>query len=189
MMYRSPERSPQDFRDGFFLYSAQAPFYWPRVDLAILFAILFVLSCHVYFPLQFEFRGKSCVEWEHVGENGISCFLPCILLLYIEWIWTNYCKLSRNFVRAIRTTTINCRVSFIELYLVFPRNFRMVFLPYTNTVILMEPYCGTMTEPGLPVLLWINTEEQNNTHRSYILKNLFENPNVSVLKWNSLIPA
>ena len=62
MMYRSPERSPQDFRDGFFLYSAQAPFYWPRVDLAILFAILFVLSCHVYFPLEFEFRGKSCVE-------------------------------------------------------------------------------------------------------------------------------
>ena len=38
-------------------------------------------------------------------------------------------------------------------------------------------------------LLWMNTEEQNNTHRSYFLKNLFENPNVSVLKWNSLIPA
>ena len=27
----------------------------------------------------------------------------------------------------------------------------MVFLPLTNTVILLEPYCGTMTEPGLPV--------------------------------------
>ena len=27
----------------------------------------------------------------------------------------------------------------------------MVFLPHTNTVILLEPYCGTMTEPGLPV--------------------------------------
>ena len=76
------------------------------------------------------------------------CFLPCILLLYIEWIWTNYCKLSRNFVRA---TTINCRVSFIDLYLVFPRNFRMVFLPHANTVILLEPYCDTITEPGLPV--------------------------------------
>ena len=34
MVYRSPERSPQDSRDGFFLYSAQAPFSWPRVDLA-----------------------------------------------------------------------------------------------------------------------------------------------------------
>ena len=67
-------------------------------------AILFIRSWHVYFPLEFEFRGKSCVEWEHVGENGISCFLPCILLSYKEWIWTNYCKLSRNFVGAIRTT-------------------------------------------------------------------------------------
>ena len=111
-------------------------------------AILFLRSWHVYFPLEFEFRGKRCVEWEHVGENSISCFLPCILLLYIVWIWTNYCKLSRNFVGAIRTTTINCRVSFIDLYLVFPGNFRMVFLPHTNTVILLEPNCGTMTEPG-----------------------------------------
>ena len=38
-------------------------------------------------------------------------------------------------------------------------------------------------------LLWMNTEEQNNTHRSYFLKHLFENPIVSVLKWNSCIPA
>ena len=30
-------------------------------------------------------------------------------------------------------------------------NFRMIFLPHTNTVILLEPYCGTITEPGLPV--------------------------------------
>ena len=188
MMYRSPERSPQDSRGGFFLYSAQASFSWPRVGLARLLrraysrsvwiisfefvkvsvgfvslygkaslvsitaAILFLRSWHVYFPLEFEFRGKSCVEWEHVGENGLSCFLPCTLLLYIEWIWTNYCKLSRNVVGAIRTTTIKCRVNFIDLYSVFPRNFRMVFLPHTNSVILLEPYCGTITKPGLPVV-------------------------------------
>ena len=29
----------------------------------------------------------------------------------------------------------------------------MVFLPNTNTVILLEPYCGTITEPGLPVFI------------------------------------
>ena len=29
----------------------------------------------------------------------------------------------------------------------------MVFLPHTKNVILLEPYCGTITEPGLPVLL------------------------------------
>ena len=28
----------------------------------------------------------------------------------------------------------------------------MVFLPHTNTVILVEPYCGTITEPGSPVV-------------------------------------
>ena len=28
----------------------------------------------------------------------------------------------------------------------------MIFLPYTNAVILLEPYCGTVTEPGLPVI-------------------------------------
>ena len=65
----------------------------------------------------------------------------------------NLNKLSRNFVRALKTTTTNCRVSFIDVYLVFPRNFRIAFLPHTNTVILMEPYCGTITEPGLPVVL------------------------------------
>ena len=27
----------------------------------------------------------------------------------------------------------------------------MTFLPHTNTVILLERYCGTITEPGLPV--------------------------------------
>ena len=60
-------------------------------------------------------------------------------------------KLSRNFVGALRTTTTNCRVSFIDLYLVFPRNFRIVFLHHKNTEILLERYCGTITEPGLPV--------------------------------------
>ena len=47
-------------------------------------AILLLRSWHVYFPLEFEFRGKRCVEREHDGENGISCLLPCILLLSVE---------------------------------------------------------------------------------------------------------
>ena len=73
----------------------------------------------------------------------------CIMIVYR----VNLNKLSRNFVGAIRTPTTNCRVSFFDLYLVFPTNFRIVFLPHTNTVILQEPYCGTITEPGLPVVL------------------------------------
>ena len=119
MMYRSPERSPQDSWDGFFCTVSRLHFLgraliWPGcfgehilglfglypsslsksvgfVSLSgkaslvsISAAILFLLSWHVYFPLEFEFRGKVKLEREHVGENGISCFLPCILLLYIE---------------------------------------------------------------------------------------------------------
>ena len=30
----------------------------------------------------------------------------------------------------------------------------MIFLPHTNTVIVLEPYCGTITEPGLPVVVY-----------------------------------
>ena len=74
--------------------------------------------------------------------------------LYIITVYrVNLNKLSRKFVGVLRTTTTNCRVSFIDLYLVFLRNFGIVFLPHTNTVILLELYLGTITEPGLPVVL------------------------------------
>ena len=35
------------------------------------------------------------------------------------------------------------------------KRYKWIFmiLPNTNTVILLEPYCGTITEPGLPVVL------------------------------------
>ena len=96
-MYRSPERSPQDSRDGIFCTVPRPHFLgraliWPGcfgehilglfglypsslsksvgfVSLSgkaslvsISAAILFLRSWHVYFPLEFEFRGKSCVE-------------------------------------------------------------------------------------------------------------------------------
>ena len=41
---------------GFVSVSAKASF------VSISAAILFLRSWHVYFPLEFEFRGKSCVE-------------------------------------------------------------------------------------------------------------------------------
>ena len=34
LMYRFVERSPQDTRHGFDLYSAQTSFAWPRIDSA-----------------------------------------------------------------------------------------------------------------------------------------------------------
>ena len=86
-----------------------------------------------------------------------------LLLLYR----VNLNKLSRNFVRALRTTTTtNCRVSFIDLFSVFPRNFRIVFLPHTNTVIILEWYCDTITEPGLPVIKPANASHHKHSQMS-----------------------
>ena len=98
--------------------SADSFFYLGKLHwfLYLHAAILLLRSWHVYFLLEFEFVEKSCVESEHGGEDGISCLLPCILFVYR----VNLNKLPRNFVGALRTTTTNCRVSFIDLYLVFP---------------------------------------------------------------------
>ena len=104
---------------------------------------------------------------KHAGRDAISCLLPCVLyfmeselIMFNVWVtvgtrnlWRHWCKalLWRKFVGALRTTTTNCRLTFIDLYLVFT-NFRIVFLPHTKTVILLELYCGTITESGLPVV-------------------------------------
>ena len=51
-MYRSLERSPQDTRNGFDLYSARASFAWPRVDLA---RPLRRVEFRPFFIISFEF--------------------------------------------------------------------------------------------------------------------------------------
>ena len=155
-MYWSLERSPQDTGNGFDLWSTQA-LAWPRVDLARLlrhmdfrpFWIIsfeFVKVCGIRFSSKesfigfytwcylnstilaclftAEFRGKSC--------GGKGAWRPRCHLV-------NLSKLSWNIVWSLRTTTTNCRVSFIDFYSVFPTNFRVVFLPHTNTVIFMKP--------------------------------------------------
>ena len=167
-MYRSLQSSTQDTRDRFDLYSAQASFARPRVDLARLLrravsrpfrtifselsksarfvslpgkaslvsvsdAILFLRSYHVYFPLQFVY--KSCVgkgwwrpRW-HLAP-------PTSFIITDAWQHGLY---------------LLSRVSFTDLFSIFPKNVRIVFLPHTNTVVLLERYSGTITETGLPV--------------------------------------
>ena len=166
LMYRFVERSPQDTRDGFDLYSAQTSFAWPRIDLARLLrcddfrlSFEFVKVCWIHFSSLESFIGFNiwCYPISTIHSMFIyrwswpRCHLvpPTLcIILYGGWIWANY--LENSFEQ--RATTTNCRVSFIDLYIVFPRNFRIVFLPYTNTVILLEPYFGTIREPGFPVL-------------------------------------
>ena len=83
------------------------------------------------------------------SRDAISCLLPCVLYC----MEVKLSMLSWNIVWALRTTTTNCRVSFIDLYLVFFTKCRVVFLPHKNTVILLQHYCGTITKFGLPVFL------------------------------------
>ena len=105
-----------------------------------------ILAC--LFPVGVRISWKKLC-WKGAWRRKWHLVSPSlyIIIVYRE----NLNKLSRYFVGALRTTTTNCRVSFIDLYLVFPINFRIVFLPHTNTVILLERYCGTITESGLPV--------------------------------------
>ena len=45
----------------------------------------------------------------------------------------------------------------------------MIFLPHINTVILLEPYCGTITEPGLPVAqTGLSPQRRFNACRQYV---------------------
>ena len=102
-----------------------------------------ILACLFSVGVRISWK-KLC--WMRACRRKWHLVSPTLYIIIVYRVNLN--KLSRNFVGALRTTTTNCRVSFIDLYLVFPTNFRIVFLPHTNNVILLEPHCGTITEPG-----------------------------------------
>ena len=113
----------QSLRDSFFYLGK---LHW----------FLYLLLSYYYDPGMFifcwssNFVEKVAVEWGHGGEDGIFVS-PTLYIIIVYRVNLN--RLSRNFVGALRATTTNCRVSFIDLYLVFRRNFRIVFLPHSNT--------------------------------------------------------
>ena len=74
MMYRSPERSPQDSRDRCFLYSAQASFSWARVDLT---RPLRRTCSRSFWIISFEFVkvcGIRFSNWESFIGFYICCY-------------------------------------------------------------------------------------------------------------------
>ena len=105
-----------------------------------------ILACLFSVGVRISWK-KLC--WMRAWRRRWHLLSPTLYIIIVYRVNLN--KLSRNFVGALRTTTTNCRVSFIDLYLVFPRNFRIVFLPHTNTY-----FTGTRTvalsQPGLPVM-------------------------------------
>ena len=96
MMYRSPERSPQDSRDGIFLYSTQASFSWPRVDLARLLRRAYSRSVWI---ISFEFVKVCGIRfsiWESFIGFYISCYpistiLACLFSVGVRISWKKLC--------------------------------------------------------------------------------------------------
>ena len=95
-MYRSLERSTQDTQDGFFLYSAQASFSWPRVDLA---RLLRQAYSPPFWITSFEFVkvcGICFSIWESLIGFYISCYpittiLACIFSIGVPISWKKLC--------------------------------------------------------------------------------------------------
>ena len=78
-MYQSLERSTQDTRDGFFLYSAQASFSWPRVDLGRLLRRAY---SRPFWITSFEFV-KVCGIRFSIWESFIGFYICCYPIITI----------------------------------------------------------------------------------------------------------
>ena len=118
MMYRSLERSPQDPRDGIFLYSAQASFSWPRVDLARLFRRAYSRSVWILgIAKPAEGLNKPC----RGNVNGRKSFAAEGFNVKIPFISQTYTKAVAISFRQSHTRTRNLvkyhpRVVFTESF-------------------------------------------------------------------------
>ena len=79
-------------------------------------AILLLRSWHVYFSVGVRILWKK-LYWMRAWRRRWHLVPPTLYIIIVYSV--NLIKLSRNFVGALRTTSTNCRVSFIDLYLVF----------------------------------------------------------------------
>ena len=114
MMYRSLERSPQDPRDGIFLYSAQASFSWPRVDLARLLRQAYSRCVWIIF---FEF----VKVWDSFLYLGKLHWFLYLLLSYFYYPGMFIFLWSSNFVEKVvlnesMSAKMAPRVSYLVYY-------------------------------------------------------------------------
>ena len=96
MMYRSLERSPQDSRDGIFLYCAQASFSWPRVDLARLLRRAYSRCVWIIFFEFVQVCGIRFSIWESFIGFYICCYpistiLACLFSVGVRISWKKLC--------------------------------------------------------------------------------------------------
>ena len=115
MMYRSPERSPQDSRDGIFFYSAQASFSWPRVDLAQLLR-------GAIFSVCLDYILRVCQSlWDSFRYLGKLHWFLYLLLSYFYYPGMFIFRWSSNFVEKVvlnesMSAKMASRVSYLVYY-------------------------------------------------------------------------
>ena len=87
---------PQDSRDGFFLYTAQASFSWPHVDLA---RLLRRACSRSFWIISFEFAKVCGIRfsiWEsfigfYICCYSISTILACLFSVGVRISWKKLC--------------------------------------------------------------------------------------------------
>ena len=91
------------------------------------YPITSILACLFSVGVRISWK-KLC--WMRAWRRRWHLVSPTLYIIIVYGVNLN--KLSRNFVGALRTTTTSCRVSFIDLYLVFPRILGSYFYPPKN---------------------------------------------------------
>ena len=113
-VYRFPERSTQDNRDGFFLYSTQASFPWPRVDLARLLRRAY---SRPFWITSFEFVKVCGIRfsiWESFIGFYICCYPITTILACLFFCW------SSNFVeKVVLNESMGAKTASLVSFLVY----------------------------------------------------------------------
>ena len=137
-MYRSLERSTQDTRDGFFFCAVPRPYFlgraliWPGYfgEHILIYSrpfwitsFGFVKVCGIRFSIWESFIGF------YICCYPITTILACLFSVGVRISWKKKLRWSNK-------DNDNYRISFIDLYLVFPRNFRIVIFPHTTRTVL-----------------------------------------------------
>ena len=150
----------QSLRDSFFYLGK---LHW----------FLYLLLSYYYDPRMFIFC-SNFVEKVVLNESMAAKMASLVsYLVYYSCISSEFEQIIRklcwnNKENNLTTTTTNCRVSFTDLYLVFPTNFRIVVLPRTNTLILLEPYCVVLSLNLC--YLWLNLLKKDSYEKKKKLK-------------------
>ena len=142
---------------------------WIRFSSWESFIGFHIWGCPILTSLACLFTVCAWISWKKLcwkESDGGWVFILCLPPHVLYCIDGEFEKILTKLRLRIKDNNNHLyRVSFVDFYFALPTNFRVVFLPHTNTVILLEKYCcGTwlssfyiksfyiITVPGWPVV-------------------------------------